>query len=325
MVNETKRIIPYGAVAGAYSKLAPPFSDAVDYYLSEPNELDHLKDVSLKRNASTASTFFYSFQSKGFRSFAEISEEDVTDFFVKDGKTRYYAGYRYKLSHVLDIVSSKYPECKVISSWIPHIRITRKNIQYLTEEEAAAVKNVCISDDSGLSYRDKAVGIVLLYTGLRGCDIAGLKLSDIDWDKEEIHIVQSKTSVPLTLPLLIVVGNAIYDYLKNERRSDMDILFISEEGNPFRSSNVQHCVKKIFKAAGIRQNKGDRQGTHIFRHHVATQLLRNSVAQPVISQTLGHSDPLSVETYLNADIEHLRECALSIEDYLIDWEEFDHA
>ena len=33
----------------------------------------------------------------------------------------------------------------------------------------------------------------------------------------------------------------------------------------------------------------------------------------VISDSLGHSDPKSLDVYLSADIESLRECALSIE------------
>lgn len=323
MVNDQKTIIPFGALRGAYSKLAPPFSDAVDYFLSK--EYGRVSDVNLQREGCIGSIFFYHFQAQGIKALNSITEDDVTAYFIKDGKPKYHAGYRYSLSRFLKVVSEQYVECGIIREWIPHIRVTRKNIQYLTEEEAVAVKEVCTSDDSELSYQDKAVGIILLYTGLRGCDIADLKLSDIDWDREEIHIVQKKTSVPLTIPMLVIVGNAIYDYLENECKSDSQYLFVNLKGNPFRSSDVQYCVKKIFKAAGIRQNKGDRQGTHIFRHRVATKLLENSVAQPVISKTLGHTDPLSVETYLSADFKHLCECALSIEDYSINWEEFDHA
>ena len=78
-------------------------------------------------------------------------------------------------------------------------------------------------------------------------------------------------------------------------------------------------------SAGIRQDKGDRQGAHIFRHHLATSLLENEVAQPVISKLLGHTDPVSIQAYLSADMKHLRDCALSIEDYPLCWEVAFHA
>ncbi|PSR23230.1 MAG: hypothetical protein C7B45_03810 [Sulfobacillus acidophilus] len=50
----------------------------------------------------------------------------------------------------------------------------------------------------------------------------------------------------------------------------------------------------------------------MFRHYLATALLSHGVPQPVISQTLGHTEPHSLETYLSADFPHLKACALSI-------------
>jgi integrase len=38
-------------------------------------------------------------------------------------------------------------------------------------------------------------------TGLRACDIAGLRLADVDWRGTTIAVVQQKTGNPLTLPL----------------------------------------------------------------------------------------------------------------------------
>lgn len=58
-------------------------------------------------------------------------------------------------------------------------------------------------------------------------------------------------------------------------------------------------------------------GLHIFRHHLATDLLAKEVPLPVISKILGHASPISTETYLSADFAHLKECALSIESFAI--------
>ena len=56
---------------------------------------------------------------------------------------------------------------------------------------------------------------------------------------------------------------------------------------------------------------------------MATSLLANEVASPVISSILGHTSPESVNPYVDADIEHLRECALDISDYPIAEEVFE--
>jgi integrase len=78
------------------------------------------------------------------------------------------------------------------------------------------------------------------------------------------------------------------------------------------------------KAAGIRQFKGDRKGFHIFRHRLATALLGNGVPQPVISRTLGHTSPDSLEAYLSVDFLHLKECSINIEHFPVSGAVFSH-
>jgi integrase len=79
------------------------------------------------------------------------------------------------------------------------------------------------------------------------------------------------------------------------------------------SGSIANIVGKILHAAGIRQSQGERRGTHIFRHYLASSLLENGIPQPVISKVLGHTAPNSLEPYLRADFIHLKECALSID------------
>jgi len=325
MVNEMKWVIPVGAKKGAYSKLIPHYKKIVDHYLEVSCNKGNLQETTLQRNEVTLAKFLFYLQTADITNLSEVTEDDVVRYFWKDGRTRLCASLRYILRCTLLDISDEYPECESIAAWIPMIRVTRKNIQYLTDEEAEAVREVCTSENSGLSYRDKAVGMILLRTGIRACDIAGLTMDSIDWDKDMICLVQQKTSIPLKLPLLPTVGNAIYDYLKNEREYDGNELFITAKGKPFKSSDVSRCTNRIFDAAGIRTNPGDRRGSHIFRHRVAKKLLENDTPQPVISSILGHTDPVSVETYLSTDIKHLRECALSVEKYMLDWEVFDNA
>lgn len=322
MVNDQCLLVPIGAKRGAFSKLSPELQKMVLEYIE--SKCTFLASSTVLTDANVG-TIFLLFMQDNQLSAETITEDDVLRFFTKDGKSFRCSGQRAILSKFFDFCSNQYPSYEKIINWIPKIRKERKNIQYLTDDEVQKVKSVCLDENSNLSYCDKAIALTLLYTGLRAGDIASLKLSDIDWDKEVIHLVQNKTGVPLTIPMVIHVSNAIYDYKENERDYDGDQLFVTSEGIPFKSNGVARSINRTFKKAGIRQNKGDRRGSHIFRHHLATKLLENEVPQPVISQTLGHMDPTSVETYLSADIKHLRQCALSIEPYSLDWEVFDNA
>jgi integrase len=210
-------------------------------------------------------------------------------------------------------------------AFLPALRETRKNVQYLKPEEIKKVKEKLADSKNPLTLRDKAIGMLALYTGLRGCDIAGLTLKSIDWGRDLIYVRQQKTEFPFEIPLTAIVGNAIYDYLISERPcTESRYVFISQNKPYKRLKSIGNVAVKIFKAADIRQLKGDRKGLHIFRHHLATALLENGIPQPVISRTLGHTSPNSLEPYLSADFVHLKECSISIERFPVPEEVFFH-
>ena len=52
-----------------------------------------------------------------------------------------------------------------------------------------------------VSARDAAITLLALSTGLRACDIVGLRMGDVDWRGHTIGIVQQKTGNPLTLAI----------------------------------------------------------------------------------------------------------------------------
>jgi integrase len=179
---------------------------------------------------------------------------------------------------------------------------------------------------SGLSLRNRAIGVLLYYTGLRSCDISNLTFKDIDWENEMIHIVQQKTEATLDLPLTPVVGNAIYDYATNERPASSDphiFLVENPSHDPIAGRSLWWASSQLYKTAKIRQSKGNRRGTHLFRYNAATTFVSNGIPRPVASAVLGHEDPKSLDYYTSADIEHLRTCALSIGEYPVAKEVFE--
>ena len=302
---------------GAYWLLSPEFKTLIDRYC-EIAKKQGKKAATIYTESHNASTFLLALQQKGMDCLDGITEEAVLAVFMSsEGKLLRSCSYKKNIAAVFKATIPDHPEaCHRVLAYLPALRETRDNIQYLTPEEIHKVKEALSNAENSLTLCDKAIGILALYTGLRGCDIVGLTLDSIDWERELIYIKQQKTELPLELPLTTVVGNAIYDYLISERpRTESRFLFLSQK-KPYdrlKSKSLGNAAVRIMKVAGIRQAKGDRKGFHIFRHHFATTLLGNGVPQPVISRTLGHSSPSSLEAYLSADFLHLKECAISIE------------
>lgn len=301
---------------GAYPKLAPEFKSLIDYYCMAARERGK-KESSINTESKNVSAFLLSLQDAGINRLDDITEEAMMPVFVSpDGEQLKSCNYRKFISAVLNVCIPLNPDaCKKALSFLPVTKRVRKNIQYLTPQETHAILDAMDDMSNALTLRDRAIGKLAYYTGLRCCDIAAMDLASIDWGRDLIRIKQQKTEEPLELALTATVGNAIYDYLTNERPPvDCPILFLTQQG-PYRgmeSSSIWRAAARIMEEAGIRQSKGDRRGFHIFRHHLATTLLGNGVPQAVISGVLGHAVPESVETYLSADLVHLKGCALSI-------------
>lgn len=313
---------------GSYPLLSLEFKSVIDLYC-EVEKKRGKKLTTIYTESHNASTFFLSLQQKGINSLDKTTEEAVLSIFASsDGTLIRSYSYKKNIAAVLKACIPYHPEtCPRLLAFLPALRETRKNIQYLTSEEIQKVKGTLADGENLLTFSDKAIGILALYTGLRGCDIVGLTFDAIDWDRDFIYIRQQKTEIPLELPLTAVVGNAIYDYLTSERpHTTSKYIFVSQH-KPYdrlKNRSIGNVAVRIMKAAGIRQSKGDRKGFHIFRHHLATALLGNGVPQPVISRTLGHTSPDSLEAYLRADFPHLKECSISIERFSVPKEVFSH-
>lgn len=164
--------------------------------------------------------------------------------------------------------------------------------------------------------RDYAIIVLIAGTGLRSGDVISLKLSDINWEKKELSVVQNKTSQPLLLPLMDDVGWAMIEYIRNARPiSEYDNVFLKHLApfEPFASvSSFYTLLTKYISRAGIEPGNKSRAGMHSLRHTLASELLQNNVEINTIADILGHSDPESTKNYLKVNIKALSQCTLEV-------------
>ena len=86
---------------------------------------------------------------------------------------------------------------------------------FTREETGCLIKGIDTGTPCG--KRDYAMVALAVSTGLRCCDIVALRLDEIDWRRDEIRLVQAKTSRPLVLPLPALAGNAIAEWILHGR------------------------------------------------------------------------------------------------------------
>ena len=176
--------------------------------------------------------------------------------------------------------------------------------------------------------RNKAMMRLALRLGLRDVDICNLRFSQIDWKKDRIIIEQEKTGVTLCLPLLEDVGNAIIDYILNERpaaAAQYPYVFVRRQA-PFKKLQSMYPIcSRLIEQAEVKTENRESRGTHVCRYTLTHKLLVKKVPHEVITDTLGHVSKESDKPYLSMEEQMLRECPLNFaligQKY---WEEGDH-
>lgn len=157
-----------------------------------------------------------------------------------------------------------------------------------------------------------AILILLATYGLRAGEVAHLKLEDINWREETIHIAPRKMGKDLWLPLTPQVGKAILAYLKGRRPSSKHrniFLLTRAPWTPVDRKNIAYVVNRHLQLAGLNP---PRHGAHLLRHSFATHLIRGGVPLKQIGDILGHRSPESTHIYTKTATEQLRQVALEI-------------
>lgn len=275
----------------------------------------------------TGVNFFVYLQSCGSTTLDNIREEDILNYFYDATSDAIIRGYDllYKIKYILNTSLNKNPGCSRIIPLLPIIRKRTRVYQALNEDEIEKLRVFLMDETSRISRRDRAILIIALYTGMRGGDIMSLTFSDIDWKMNLITLNQNKTGTPLTIPLRPVVGNAIWNYITLERpHSTCKNIFMLADKRiaPITPAAIRSITVPVFEKSGIRQN-GETTGLYLFRHNMATTLLRKGVKPLVLSSILGHESPDSLTPYLATEITSLKRCALNIDDFPIRKEVFD--
>lgn len=154
-----------------------------------------------------------------------------------------------------------------------------------------------------VGLRDRAVLTLLASLGLRGAEVAALRLDDIDWRAGEI-VVRGKGSRVERLPLPATAGEAVAAYLTDARpRCCCATVFVTARAphQPLRPHSIRAIMSRACQRAGL-----PRLGAHRLRHSLATDMLRAGAPLTEVGQVLRHRSQLATSVYAKVDHEALR-------------------
>lgn len=276
------------------------------------------KTIYVERNAIIC--LYAHLQKEGAPTLDDVTPAMVFSFFHNGEKQLRGSDYKCLVRTALKAVGEEHKVSALkIISWLPKIKRSFRLFDFLSKDEGDKIRLCLENEGNTLSVFDRTIGWILYFYGLRGTDIADLQLSSIDWDKDRISLVQSKTGYPLTLPINAAVGNNLFDYITTRipKVSGKGPVFVPSRRKRSVMDKIKYSVLKIFKVAGVRINEGEK-GVRVFRHHFVTHLLSKGVLCEVVSKLAGHHSPESIKFYADADYQNLKECAVDISIYPVD-------
>lgn len=160
--------------------------------------------------------------------------------------------------------------------------------------------------------RDRAIVFCLATLGLRPGEVAELRLEDIDWRQGTVHLRTRKTRRGAVLPLPREAGRALVDYLRRERpKTDERRVFVQRlgrrRGAPVSSTVVSAVVGRALRRAGV---EVPRAGAYVFRHTVASRMVRRGISLKEVGDFLGHRSLNTTTIYAKLDVPSLLDVAL---------------
>lgn len=209
--------------------------------------------------------------------------------------------------------------CKNPVKGISVKRDEEKDIKVLSVEEQSIFFDCC----KGTFYDN--LYVVAVTTGMRIGELAGLKWSDIDWNKKvinvkrtlvyqkydddiqkEFHIEQPKTktskrSIPINkqcemalkrqyVQKMVITSKAPKS--KTPRDEFKEFLFTTKFNTPLNSQTVCDSIKKIVDEINLTRDTLDEMETfspHCFRHTFATRCFEAGIQPKTVQSYLGHA------------------------------------
>jgi len=151
--------------------------------------------------------------------------------------------------------------------------------------------------------REHAMFLFAVAHGARVQEICNLRISDINFHNEQIHIARVKRSLATTQSLLKVKGNSLFDEKASLkawlaiRQPDADnFVFNSQKSTQMNRVTIFKLFRSIAKKAEFSESL---QHPHVLKHTAAMLLVQQGANAFLIRQALGHKSFDSTLAYVN--------------------------
>lgn len=274
-----------------------------------------LREETVRHKRQITRDFLAHLDSVGVRDLRGLDPDVVYGYVASlDMASQTRSGIEFQIRDVFDVLCGLGLADTSGRELFPLIRTNKRDrilSFYSPEEVRDIVSQADLSTKNGV--RDKCMVLLAAQLGMRSGDVLDLRLDDIKWERDTIERTQSKTGLPLCLPLPENIKLLLADYIRSHRPpSGTDYVFVREgTGNRFSNSQLNAVLRRMMLRSDV-DPTGRKHGPHALRHSLASSMLADESPLEVISGVLGHASTQTTRAYLSIDVEALRRVALEV-------------
>ncbi len=225
---------------------------------------------------------------------SEISEEEISrflhDFIIKLG---YSPTYQNQMVSAIKIYYTIAGKGKVDPDFLERPRRRRSLPKVFSKEEVSAILN------SSGNLKHKLILWIIYSCGLRRSEVTNIRLTDLDRERNILHIREGKGMVDRFVPIPDKVWVKVEEYERAYK--PREYLFEGQTGGKYSSESVYRVFKDALVKAGIKKDVG----VHSLRHSYATHLHENGLDIRYIQELLGHKSTRTTEIYTHVSRRNL--------------------
>lgn len=304
-----------GVCSPAESRLVTPADEITQRYVAFLRQDRGLAENSIAIYAPCASDFFtYRVTHVGRLALKTLDAHSIRTFLLERIANRSPESSRLlsvSMRSVLRFLFLRGETLRDLSPVVPMVRTYRQSTvpAVLSAEEVQRV--LATADRSTVrGRRDAAILLLLARLGLRASEIVFLELGDLHWRASEV-VIRGKGRQRDHVPLVADVGDAIARYLQHGRGPSASrrvfLRVIPPRVGLARPCAIDHIVRLAFSRAGVRPRP--RHVAHLFRHSLATRMIRRGASIPDIAEVLRHRSQSTTAIYAKVSLDALRAVA----------------
>lgn len=172
----------------------------------------------------------------------------------------------------------------------------RGRVRFLNDDERSRLLSACKESSNPMLY---IVVVIALSTGMRQAEIMNLKWQDLDFDREQAVLHETKNGERRTVPIKGMCLDLLREYAQT-RCNFTGLLFPSTlPHQAHKPIDLRFSWEQALKAAKVKDFR-----FHDLRHCAASYLLMSGASLGELSSLLGHKDIKMVKRYAHLSDDH---------------------